>query len=237
MYRALIVEDDAEAAGALVAYLERYGREVGARFAVETLANALELLDGDHPADAIFLDIGLPGINGMEAAQIIRQTDRVTPIVFVTDLAQYAVQGYQVDAVDFMVKPVTYADFALRMGRVMRVLLRNDSASVRLATSDGLRVVPHSDIIYVEIIRHDLFWHVSSCAEPLRQRGSIKAAAEELGPVRFCRISASHLVNMGRVARVRAGSLLMDNGDELTISRSRKAEVLEAFARYAGGSL
>lgn len=237
MYRTLIVEDDAAAAATLCSYLERYGREAGERFAVETLSSALELLDGDHPADVIFLDIGLPGINGMEAAQIIRQTDAVTPIVFVTDLAQYAVKGYQVDAVDFMVKPVAYADFALRMGRVMRVLSRNDTASIRLATSDGFRVVPHSDIIYVEIIRHDLFWHIASCGEPLRQRGSIKAAAEELGGARFCRISASHLVNMGRVARVRSGSVLMENGDELTISRSRKAEVLEAFARYAGGSM
>ena len=58
-------------------------------------------MEGNHPCDIYFLDIGLPGVNGMEAAQIIRQTDESTPIVFVTDLAQYAVRGYSVDALDF----------------------------------------------------------------------------------------------------------------------------------------
>ena len=93
MYRALMLEDDPAAADTLRAHLARFGAEKGARFQVEVLNSALELLEGDHPCDIYFLDIGLPGINGMEAAQIIRQADESTPIVFVTDLAQYAVRG------------------------------------------------------------------------------------------------------------------------------------------------
>ncbi len=236
MYRALIVEDDAEAAAALRSHLLRFGAEKGAGFSVETLGSALELLEGSHPADVIFLDIGLPGINGMEAAEIIRQSDEVTPIVFVTDLAQYAVRGYQVDALDFMVKPVAYEDFALRMGRVLRVMARNDSESITLSTADGLRMVPLRDIIYVEILKHDLYWHIAGEKTPLRMRGSIKGAAEELGEARFCRISASHIVNMAQVRQLRGASLVMADGTELAISRSRKTQALEALARFAGAS-
>ena len=235
-HRALIVEDDPRAADALRSYLTRYGREAGASFSVEVLGSALEFLDGRHAADIVFLDIGLPGINGMEAAEIMRQTDEVTPIIFVTDLAQYAVRGYQVDALDFMVKPVGYEDFALRMGRAMRVMARNADAAVSIPTADGTRIVPVRDIIYVEILRHDLYWHVAGQAEPLRVRGSLTAEEERLGE-RFCRISASHLINMGQVSVMRGSGVTMSDGSELTFSRSRKKASLEVLARFAGGSV
>lgn len=234
MYRALILEDDPAAADALRAYLARFGAEKGIRFHVEVLSSALELLNGDHPCDIYFLDIGLPGINGMEAAQIIRQTDEATPIVFVTDLAQYAVRSYSVDALDFMLKPVRYEDFALRMGRALRALQRNAGATLSLPTADGLRIVRLADVIYVEILKHDLYWHIDGEAEPIRQRGSLKAAAEELGTQSFCRVAASHIVNMAHVIRLRGAAITMSDGTELAISRSRKAEATAAFARFAG---
>ena len=236
-YRALIVEDDPRAADALRSYLTRYGREVGASFSVEVLGSALEFLDGRHTADIVFLDIGLPGINGMEAAEIMRQTDEVTPIVFVTDLAQYAVRGYAVDALDFMVKPVTYEDFALRMGRAMRVMDRNADGTVGVTTDEGLRVIAEKDVVYVEIFRHDLYWHVADSARPLHARGTLTKVAEELGAERFCRVSASHLINMGQLALIRPESVVMSDGTEIVISRRRRREVLQTLTRYVGGSL
>ena len=234
MYRVLIVEDDPKAADALRSHLTRFGAERGVRFQVEALTSALELLEGNHPCDIYFLDIGLPGVNGMEAAQIIRQTDESTPIVFVTDLAQYAVRGYSVDALDFMLKPVRYEDFALRMGRALRVLERNAGSTISLPTTDGIRIVRLADIVYVEILKHDLYWHIAGEAEPIRQRGSLKAAEEELGTKSFCRIAASHIVNMAHVTRLRSGSVTMSSGEELVISRSRKADATAAFTRFAG---
>lgn len=235
MYRALIVEDDAQATDVLRSHLLRFGRERGVEFRVDTLASAVEFLDGRHAADIVFLDIGLPGINGMEAAEIWRQGDAETPLIFVTDLAQYAVRGYQVDALDFMVKPVTYDDFALRMGRALRAMERNAASTLSLPTSDGLRVVNEADIIYVEILRHDLYWHIKGEKDPLRMRGTITAAAERLGSKRFCRVSASHLVNMGQVSLVRPGSIVMSDGTEISFTRSRKKEALAALTRFVGG--
>lgn len=237
MYRAIIVEDDQGAADALRAHLSRFGNEAQVEFSVEVLSSALELLETRHPCDIYFLDIGLPGINGMEAAQIIRQTDEVTPIVFVTDLAQYAVRGYSVDALDFMVKPVGYQDFALRMRRALRVMARNDGARVTLPTATGLRVVALRDVVFVEIIKHDLYWHVAGVAEPLRMRGSLKALEEELPQDRFCRIAAGYIVNMGHITAASGSEVVMSDGTRLAISRSRKAEALAAFSRFAGGSI
>lgn len=237
MYRAIIVEDDQGAADALRAHLSRFGNEAQVEFSVEVLSSALELLETRHPCDIYFLDIGLPGVNGMEAAQIIRQTDEVTPIVFVTDLAQYAVRGYSVDALDFMVKPVGYQDFALRMRRALRVMARNDGARVTLPTATGLRVVALRDVVFVEIIKHDLYWHVAGVAEPLRMRGSLKALEEELPQDRFCRIAAGYIVNMGHITAAGGSEVTMSDGTRLAVSRSRKAEALAAFSRFAGGSI
>lgn len=64
------------------------------------------------------------------------------------------------------------------------------------AAADGLWIVRLADIVYVEILKHDLYWHIEGEAEPIRQRGSLKAAEEELGTQSFCRIAASHIVNM-----------------------------------------
>lgn len=236
MYRALIVEDDPQAAETLRAHLERYAAERGTSFSVEILPSALEFLEGTRPADVVFMDIGLPGVSGMEAAEVMRQTDELTPLIFVTDLAQYAVRGYQVDALDFMVKPVTYEDFALRMGRAMRVMARNANATVSIPTADGTRIVPMRDIVYVEILRHDLYWHVTGMTGPLRVRGSLTSEEARLGE-RFCRISASHLINMQHVRVVRGSGVTMSDGTELSFSRSRKKAALEALARFAGGSV
>lgn len=237
MYRALIVEDDPQAAETLRAHLERYAAERGTSFSVEILPSALEFLEGTRPADVVFMDIGLPGVSGMEAAEVMRQTDELTPLIFVTDLAQYAVRGYQVDALDFMVKPVTYEDFALRMGRAMRVMDRNAGGTVSVATDEGLRVIAEKDVVYVEIFRHDLYWHVTGSAQPLHARGTLTRVAEELGAERFCRVSASHLINLGQLALIRPGSIVMSDGTEVVISRRRRREVLETLTRYMGGSL
>lgn len=261
MWRVLIVEDDSGSADVLRQHLSRYGVEHNETFAVEVLASALEFLDENRSYDVVFLDIGLPGINGMEAAELMRERDQLTPIIFVTDLAQYAVQGYAVNALDFMVKPVSHEDFDLRMGRALRVMRRNAHAIVNIRTTDGVRVVDQSDIIYVEVLRHDLYWHIwvqhvgatgnskidatgrpgtpmaTAGTEVLRVRGSLTQVAEELGEECFCRISASHLINMRQVSCVRRGSVVMSDGTELTFSRSYRQKASETLARYVGGSI
>ena len=98
MYRVLIVEDTPAEADALRGFLERYAAEKGLELGIEVLGSALEFIDLRRTADLVLMDIDMPGINGMEAAQIMRGYDTQTPLIFVTNLAQYAVRGYSVDA-------------------------------------------------------------------------------------------------------------------------------------------
>lgn len=234
MYRVLVIEDTPEEAKRLTGHLRTYGERRGYGFSIEVLPSALEFVNSKYAADIIFLDISLPGISGMEAAEILRSYDPETPLVFVTNLAQYAVEGYAVDAVDFMVKPVSYEDFALRMDRVMRMVKRRSEETVALPTAEGIRVVRLSDILYIDIVKHNLKYHLAGEEEPLSKRGSIGAIAQELEDKGFLKIAASCVINMAQVARIRAASVVMSDGTELYFSRSQKKPALERLAAYVG---
>lgn len=173
----------------------------------------------------------------MEAAQLMRTYDSETPIIFVTNLAQYAVKGYEVDALDFIVKPVTYFNFRMRMDKAMRRIRRNASRSIAIGTRDGMRVVALSDIEYVEVSKHDLSYHLAGEEEPLVVYGSLVAFEQEVEGGPFVRISNSCLVNMNRVRAVRGGELVMHGDEVLYFSRSRKREAVATITSFLGGSI
>lgn len=232
-YRILVVEDSPQEADRLRACLMRYASDNGLAFNVEVLGSALEFVNSRHHADLVFLDIQLPGINGMEAAEILRTYDEQTPAIFVTNLAQYAIMGYSVDALDFILKPVEYGSFSLRMDRAMRVVRRAEVETIALPTEDGIRVVRLADVVFVDIVKHDLHYHLAD-GSVLHQRGSISHAAEELEPKGFLKIAASCIVNMANVARIRKDSVVTISGDELFFSRSQRKYALEMLAGFVG---
>lgn len=236
MHRILIVEDTPAEADALVTCLRRYEEERDCPLAIEVIGSAFEFMGSRHACDLVFMDIDMPGVTGMEAAQALRSRDEQTPLVFVTNLAQYAVKGYEVDALGFLVKPVRYEDFAPCMDRALRVVRRNAGTTLSIPTADGLRVVPVADVLYVDILRHDLYYHLTGEPEALRVRGSIRAAAEGLGEG-FVKVSASCLANMAQVKLVRQGSVVMADGTELFFSRGCRKAALEEIANYVGRSV
>lgn len=237
MHRILIVEDTPTEADVLRAHLARYAAEKGLRFSVEVLGSALEFVNSRHAADLVFMDIDMPGINGIEAAEILRTYDQTTPLVFVTNLAQYAVQGYRVDALDFVVKPVEYYDFAMRMDRAVRIMARNAGRTLALPTESGVRVIPCSEIAYVDMLKHDVRYHPADGSEPLRERGSLRAAEGRLAGQGFLRISSGCLVNMSHVTHIGPASVTMTDGAELFYSRSQRRHALETLANFVGRSI
>ena len=232
-----LVEDEPEAADVLASFIARYADEKGLELTVTRFGNAMDFEMTHQHFDLVFMDIQMPGINGMEAAQLMRTYDSETPIIFVTNLAQYAVKGYEVDALDFIVKPVTYFNFRMRMDKAMRRIRRNGSRSIAIGTRDGMRVVALSDIEYVEVSKHDLSYHLFGEEEPFVVYGSLVAFEQEVEDGPFVRISNSCLVNMNRIRAVRGGELVMHGGKVLYFSRSRKREAVATITGFLGGSI
>ena len=234
MYRMLIVEDTPAEADLLRGHLQRYASEKNLSFSIETLSSALEFINSRHVADLIFMDIDMPGINGMEAAEVLRTYDAETPLVFVTNLAQYAVRGYSVDAVDFVVKPVEYGDFAMRMDRAMQVMRRSAGRTISVRSRDGIRIFPASALVSVEVRGHDLAYSLDD-GTSFSMRGSLSATERELGGSPFLRISSGCIINMGHVRGVHDAEVTLSSGASVWISRANKKRCLEEIARYLGG--
>lgn len=235
MYRALIVEDDASQARHLKAHLERYAQQTSTAFSTTCYQSAVEFVETKQTFDVIFLDIGLPGIDGMEAAGILRTYDAETPLVFVTDLAQYAVQGYQVQAFGFLVKPVEYYDFKMLMDRVVRVIERSVDKNVYIPTRDGVRVVPMRDVVYIDVLNHSLSYHLEG-GETVTVRGTLGATESSLTGLTFVRVSNSCLVNMRHIRSISGTDLTMSNGTICAVSRSKRKSALATIANYYGGN-
>lgn len=234
MYRALIVEDEAAEADKLTALLKRYGSMHDVEFSITWHSSAMEMLSDKGHYDLCFLDIEMPGINGMEAATLMRTYNEDIPIIFVTNLAKYAVKGYEVGATGFIVKPVTYGNLQLSLERALRTVSNNIGRTLTVPTDDGIRVIPLRSIVYIEVIKHRLTYHLEG-EEPFDVRGSLVQIEEELADAPIVRVSKSFLANMDQISFVRNAEVRMSNGDILRISRTHKKDVLDKITDYLGG--
>ncbi len=233
MYRFLIIEDEPDAAATMQELIARYLAEHGVEARVDWMRSAFDFIEFKQRWDLVFMDIGLPGISGMEAAQLLRKHDSETLLIFVTDLAQYAVKGYEVDALDFVVKPVNYQSLSMRLDRAFRILGQRSTENIYLATRYGARVFPAAALVYAEVRGHNLEYHLED--EVIVVRGTMSRLEAEMDAAHFIRISNSCLVNADRIRSIKGSIVRMTTGDELTISRTKKKGALEALSNYFGG--
>lgn len=236
MYRFLSVEDDATEERALAGCVRRYAQENGLEARLDWHSRVTEADLSQIPGhyDLIFMDIDLPGESGMDAAATLRGFDKVTPLVFVTNLARFAVRGYEVDALDFIVKPLDYENFSFRMDRIIHHVEHRPTRKIVVKTPSGSFLVASSDIESVIVGGHRLSYQVLGYDEPLVSRGSMRDLERDLSDERFVRISNEALINPARVSQLQADSVRMESGELLYFSRSRKKAALEAMARFLG---
>ena len=236
MYRFLSIEDDASEERTLAGCIRRYTQENGLEAKLDWHSRISEgdLAQISGRYDLIFMDIDLPGENGMDAAAELRTFDKVTPLVFVTNLARFAVRGYEVDALDFIVKPLDYENFSFRMDRIIRRIEHRPTHKVMVKTASGSFLVAVRDIEYIVVSGHRLSYRVLGYEEPLVSRGSMRDLERELANEWFARVSNETLVNLTRISQLRTDSVRTESGEVLYFSRSRKKAALEAMARFLG---
>lgn len=237
MINVAIVDDEEEHCALIEKYLHRYAQESEnietTEFMITSFSDGNEFLKRTDYFDVVFLDIEMPQTDGMTAAKTLRERNQDSVIVFITNMAQYALKGYEVDAVDFIVKPVTYYDFTLKLKKVLRYLARNANKSVVIKAVGGqvLRI-NCTDIFYIEVIQHYLKFHTVN--GDVEARGTITDMENRLAPYSFARCAKSYLVNLKRVETVHGNEIVVA-GQTLFISRTRREEFLSKFYKYLGG--
>lgn len=229
-----IVEDDERDRAVIKSYLDRYAKQNGQTFKISEFKNAIIFLTNYKPVyDVAFIDIQMPHLNGMDAARKLRESDSSIPIVFITNMSSYAVQGYSVNAVDFVVKPVSYYNFEAMLNKVLRVS-ENRFQEVILKTSDGGKKLLTSEIIYVEVIDHKVIYHTEK--EDIEIWETLKAQESKLAPFGFAYCSNYCLVNLKHVDSI-SGGLLTVKGIELSITRSKKKAFMKKLVEYYGKNI
>lgn len=233
MIRVAIVEDEAEIQEQLMGYVQRYTRQYGTAFEVKTFADGLEILEDYRPAyDLILLDIEMKHLDGMETARRIRELDPDVMLVFITNMAQYAIKGYAVGALDYVLKPVPYFAFSQQLQKVEAQLRRRTRHYLAVPVEGGLRRLDTSRIYYIESEGHRVHFYTEEgdFAAP----GALKALEEKLADRPFARCNSGYLVNLAQVQAVQQNTVEV-GPYELQVSRPKRKSFLAALTDYIGG--
>jgi len=233
MIRIVLAEDDAQQRQLLKEHLARFSREAGVELDVAEFEDGAALLFHYQPIyDIILLDIEMPRTNGMEAAKKIRAQDSHVVLIFVTSMAQYAIQGYKVRAQSYILKPVNYYSlYPELLEAVNTVKKRRSEKALLLPTQDGLIKVPIADICYIESRRHTLLIHTTEETYAIRE--TMKRVTEQLEGEPFAHSSVSFLVNLTQVTGIYKTEAVV-GGDRVPISRQKYKAFLEELTNHMG---
>lgn len=235
MINVAIVEDERVAADLVISYINRFEKEKGGKFKTFYFEDSVSFLANYTSSfDIIFMDIDLPELNGMEAAKKIREKDSYVTLIFVTNMSQFAVKGYEVDAFDYIVKPVSYYNFILKLQRAIDNIKKKEDKKIVISTDSGSACLMTSQIKYVEVMNHDLIFHCLD--KKYTSYGSLRKVEEHLTGNSFIRCNNCYLVNLRYVTAVNGLSVVLDN-ETLQMSHTKKTAFLKALADYFGGKI
>lgn len=230
MIQVAIIEDTQKDADKLQVCLHRFAEETGEKIACTVFQTAIPFLEINHRQfDIVFMDIELPDIDGIKAARRFRQNDDCTILIFVTNLTQFVLTGYELDAMDYIVKPVKYPSFLLKMRRAVSRLKRRPELKLVLPTEDGELCIESSRMKYIEVYGHHLVYHTDT--KDYEGYGTLKQVEKLLPAEGFFRCSGSYVVNMQYITGVSGMKILVGEA-RIPISRSRKKEFMQVLHQY-----
>ena len=228
-----IVENEEDVARKDAQLLDRYALENDLTIEKKTFSNALDFLEDKTNFDVVLMDIDMPGINGMDAAEQLRKQNKNIDIVFTTNLPQYAIDGYKVEAIDFVIKPVTFPNLSFAMDKVAEKKKNSLNGSFFLKIGTMARRFDNDEIIYFEMLGHNIIMHEEGL-EPFKVRGSLKMIEPVLNPDVFVKINSGIIVNISKVRSLDDGMCIMEDDTSLPVSRSHKKEFSIRIAKFYG---
>ena len=233
MIKIAIVDDDISYSNQLEEYLHRYEADFSESFEITTYLDGDTIVEGYRSQfDIIFMDVEMRFMDGMSAAEEIRRADKEVVIIFITNMPQYAIRGYAVEALDYILKPVSYFAFSQRLSRAITRMKKREEKSLVIPVKGGSVRLEVGTIHYIESQGHDIIYHTTS-GEYISS-GTMKDLEESLKSLHFFRGSKWYLINLQQVEALGDGCAKLKGGKEVPLSRGRKKEFMEALAQYWG---
>ena len=230
MIHIALVEDEEEYRKAFLGYLRRYEQESGRQFRISVFPDGEDIISSyKADYDLILMDIAMRFMDGMTAAEKIRELDQEVVIIFITNMPQFVMKGYAVDALDYVLKPVNYFAFSQRIERAISRMSRRREQYFTVPVRGGIRKLSVSNILYVEVQDHDLLFHTRN--ESILTRGSLAEVEAKLGNAGFFRCNKYCLVNLAFADSLQGIDLVVA-GEHIQVSRAKKKAVLDALNNY-----
>lgn len=236
MVKIALCDDDTGTLNRLCALLRRYCKVRGKEIDAAAFDSPLELLceiERGVRFDVLFLDILLPGENGIHTAQEIREYDSNVKIIFLTTSSEFAVQSYTVDAYYYQLKPIEEEQFFCLMDSVLDACEKEESESLVLQCKNGVTRIRLRDLEYCEIIHRTLQLHLSNGAI-YESIGSLDGFSQQLEPYGgFLRVHRSFIINLEYVQDISYKAVTMSCLTKIPIPRGKYKEIKDAFLEYA----
>ena len=230
MIHIALVEDEEEYRKAFLGYLRRYEQESGRQFRISVFPDGEDIISSyKADYDLILMDIAMRFMDGMTAAEKIRELDQEVVIIFITNMPQFVMKGYAVDALDYVLKPVNYFAFSQRIDRAISRMSRRREQYLTVPVRGGIRKLSVSNILYVEVQDHDLLFHTRN--ESILTRGSLAEVEAKLGNAGFFRCNKYCLVNLAFADSLQGIDLVVA-GEHIQVSRAKKKAMLDALNNY-----
>lgn len=230
MIHVAIVEDDSNYQKELKQYLLDYEKEHTQGFQIDIFSDGDEIMqDYREDYDIIFMDIEMKFLNGMTTAEEIRKVDQEVVIIFITNMPQYVMQGYKVEALDYILKPISYYQFSQTLERAIARMGRRKKEFLTVAIKGGFQKIDLSEIRYIEVADHNLIFHMKG--EQILTRGAMRDVEEKLKDRNFFRCNKCEMVNLNFVEGIMNNEARVD-GTVIQISRPKKKAFLNALNDY-----
>ena len=234
-----IVDDGVIYTESLGKMIDKYAEEKQLQIEVDKFVDGFAFFDNyeKRAYDAVFLDVIMPGFGGMEIAKLLRRTNKQISIIFVTTSAKSAVMGYKVEALDYMIKPVSYTNLRLVMNKLVRIYDANKNKKiVQIKTESETVFINTEDIIYIESSKHNCVFHTEQ--GDYTTVLSIGSVEKEYETYNFIRCQKSYIINLAHVKKITTKYVYLDyNNLQIPISRDKKQFLMLKLMLYYGDIL
>jgi DNA-binding LytR/AlgR family response regulator len=236
VYHIIICDDEEKFTAELQALVSRYSAERNQEIKVTPFKDGFDLIE-NYPfdADLIFLDIRMDRMSGLRAAERIRAGYADVSIIFLTSLAQYALEGYKYGAANYIIKPIRYGRLRSEIDKCLMRDTRREAAYILAENDSGKYRISLNSLRFIETFNRNLMLHTDK--ENIVSYRKMRDVERELEPHSFVRCHAGYLVNLFYVKRVEKLEIELTGGEVIPVSQMKRKHVMEKLSAYWGRGL